>query len=120
MRSVFHSFKTAEVSVSERNPEKSGEIAGRPVQLTFIVKDPNEGAARAQSSQESESHSDEHTDINLLARKSGLHDGLTFETFVTGNANRVARSSAELVAQFPGEKYNRFLSMGLSVLEKLT
>lgn len=98
--------------------KKVDEIAGRPVQLTFIVKDPNEGAARAQSSQESESHSDEHADINLLARKSGLHDGLTFETFVTGNANRVARSSAELVAQFPGEKYNPFFIYGAVGLGK--
>ncbi|WP_276617898.1 DnaA ATPase domain-containing protein, partial [Turicimonas muris] len=34
--------------------------------------------------------------------------GLTFDTFVTGKANEVARSSAEIVSSQPGTQFNPF------------
>jgi chromosomal replication initiator protein len=51
-------------------------------------------------------------DIEKLSRQCGLHDGLRFDTFVTGKANQVARSSAEIVAQYPGMKHNPFFIYG--------
>lgn len=52
------------------------------------------------------------TDFDKLARRCGLHDGLKFDNYITGQANNVARSAAELVAQCPGKKYNPFFIYG--------
>ena len=69
--------------------EKASEICGREIKLKITVKDPNKGAMISE-----------------------LHSGLTFDTFVIGNANRVARSSAMLVAEFPGERCNPLFIYG--------
>lgn len=50
--------------------------------------------------------------IDKLALNCGLHEGLRFDTFVTGKANQVARSSAEIVSQNPGRTYNPFFIYG--------
>ncbi len=50
--------------------------------------------------------------IDEKAQRCGLHPGLVFETFVTGKANRVARSSAEIVSQKPGTQCNPFFIFG--------
>lgn len=50
--------------------------------------------------------------IDQLAEKCGLHRGLTFEKFVTGKANEVARSSAEIVSSQPGTQFNPFFIYG--------
>ena len=50
--------------------------------------------------------------IEQMAEQCGLHRGLTFETFVTGKANEVARSSAEIVSSQPGTQFNPFFIYG--------
>lgn len=76
------------------------------------MRDPNENVVVVQPNGSSKETRNETVDIDALAKKAGLHDGLTFENFVIGNANRVARSSAELVAEFPGIKCNPFYIYG--------
>ena len=96
--------------------EKASEICGREIKLKITVKDPNKGAmiseplpgpANTLPEEEKAPKS-----IDEIATKCGLHSGLTFDTFVIGNANRVARSSAMLVAEFPGERCNPLFIYG--------
>ena len=96
--------------------EKASEICGREIKLKITVKDPNKGAmiseplpgpANTLPEEEKAPKS-----IDEIATKCGLHSGLTFDTFVIGNANRVARSSAMLVAEFPGERWNPLFIYG--------
>ncbi len=46
------------------------------------------------------------------ALKCGLHQGLTFDSFVTGSANEKARSVAEQVCKNPGKDFNPFFIYG--------
>lgn len=85
--------------------EKASEICGREIKLKITVKDPNKGAMISEPLPGPANTFPEEEkapkSIDEIATKCGLHSGLTFDTFVIGNANRVARSSAMLVAEFP-------------------
>lgn len=96
--------------------EKASQLAGRTVKIKYTIKDPNANVVRMDSPSESEAGkwTQEINNLNIdeLAARCGLHAGLTFDTFVIGNANRVARSSAMLVSEFPGERNNPLFIYG--------
>ncbi|MBU4612297.1 chromosomal replication initiator protein DnaA, partial [Achromobacter sp. GG226] len=52
------------------------------------------------------------TDANLIYERSRLNAELTFETFVTGKANQLARAAALQVAENPGTSYNPLFLYG--------
>lgn len=113
--SVPHS-KFIRSQFEEAIEQKASEIAGRAVKIKYTIKDPNEDIVLAQVNEKPDQRKEKELpvprSIDEIASKCGLHPGLTFDTFVIGNANRVARSSAMLVADFPGEKCNPLFIYG--------
>lgn len=99
----------------------SNEIAGRPIVIKYKVKKALEDSGSAGYHNVSAvNHKNEveppenlsDTDFDALANSSGLHQGLEFDTFVVGKANQVAHSSAKIVAELPGQRYNPFFIYG--------
>lgn len=84
--------------------KKASEIYGSPVSIDFSVADT--GIPVQVASASSAATRQKEISVDDVCRKAGLHEGLSFDNFVIGNANRVARSSAELVAACPGAKAN--------------
>ncbi|GAA5231491.1 chromosomal replication initiator protein DnaA [Verticiella sediminum] len=53
-----------------------------------------------------------HTDANIVYERSRLNADLTFDNFVTGKANQLARAAALQVAENPGTSYNPLFLYG--------
>ncbi len=53
-----------------------------------------------------------HTDANVVYDRSRLNAELTFDNFVTGKANQLARAAALQVAENPGTSYNPLFLYG--------
>jgi chromosomal replication initiator protein len=110
---------------ADRFQEMAQEYFGFPVNLSFVL-DVDVGApdlspvmARApsnpepdlgQSNQEDETSTEERS--FEIEDHSKLNPGLTFETFVTGKANQLARAASIQVAHNPGTSYNPMFLYG--------
>ncbi len=57
-------------------------------------------------------HPADHTDLNARREQSRVNPALTFESFVTGKANQLARAAAIQVASNPGSSYNPLFLYG--------
>lgn len=93
----------------------ASKYAGRPVSVKFVVAETKAPMIPAEPElplfDPPPAARPEQT-IDEIAEKCGLHRGLTFETFVTGKANEVAKSSAEIVSSQPGTQFNPFFIYG--------
>jgi len=110
---------------ADRFQEMAQEYFGFPVNLSFVL-DVDVGApdlspvmARApsnpepdlgQSNQEDETSTEERS--FEIEDHSKLNPSLTFETFVTGKANQLARAASIQVAHNPGTSYNPMFLYG--------
>lgn len=92
---------------------KLSELAGRPISVRYKIRNPHEGAIVFPDHEKKEpAKKFSKIDLDDLARNCGLHEGLSFDTFVVGKANQVAYSSAQIVAGLPGKRYNPFFIYG--------
>lgn len=87
------------------------QAAGRELSVEFSYKNKSE-ERRMFDDERSPSKHTPVINIEEKALQCGLHQGLNFESFVTGRANQVARSCAEIVSNFPGIKHNPFFIYG--------
>ena len=101
---------------ADRLQSLASQVAGQPITIKFLVAQtvdpiiPTEIELPLFDSPNEEAKPE--ISIDQLAEQCGLHRGLTFETFVTGKANEVARSSAEIVSSQPGTQFNPFFIYG--------
>jgi chromosomal replication initiator protein len=107
---------------SDRFQELAGQYFGHPIALSFVLNvdgsntqaieppAPKEMlAASATTSQDSSSTEEQAFEIEDHSK---LNPNLTFETFVTGKANQLARAASIQVAHNPGTSYNPMFLYG--------
>jgi len=107
---------------SDRFQELAGQYFGHPIALSFVLNvdgsntqtieapAPKEMlAAGAITTQDSSSTEEQAFEIEDHSK---LNPNLTFETFVTGKANQLARAASIQVAHNPGTSYNPMFLYG--------
>jgi chromosomal replication initiator protein len=102
---------------SDRIAQAASRVAQRPVAIVFAV---DGAAALAAAMRFPEADSDEADPAPAEAvavnteqfERSRLNPNLTFDTFVTGKANQLARAAAMQVAENPGGSYNPLFLYG--------
>jgi chromosomal replication initiator protein len=102
---------------SDRIAQAASQVAQRPVAIVFAV---DGAAALAAALRFPEADSDELEPVPAEAavvnteqfERSRLNPNLTFDTFVTGKANQLARAAAMQVAENPGGSYNPLFLYG--------
>jgi chromosomal replication initiator protein len=102
---------------SDRIAQAASRVAQRPVAIVFAV---DGAAALAAAMRFPEADSDEVEPVPAEApavnteqfERSRLNPNLTFDTFVTGKANQLARAAAMQVAENPGGSYNPLFLYG--------
>ncbi len=92
----------------EKIQKAVSQAAGRELSVEFSYKNKSEPRVTIGGGDNPK----QPINIEEKALKCGLHQGLNFESFVTGRANQVARSCAEIVSNFPGIKHNPFFIYG--------
>jgi chromosomal replication initiator protein len=85
----------------------AAEAAGRAVTLRLVLARGAEPAARAPQPAPRAV-----AEAPALAERSRLNRGFTFDSFVTGKANQLARAAALQVAENPGTSYNPLFVYG--------
>ncbi|HEX9395174.1 MAG TPA: chromosomal replication initiator protein DnaA [Burkholderiales bacterium] len=83
------------------------EAAGRALALRLVLARGAEPAARAPQPAPRPA-----AEAPALAERSRLNRGFTFDSFVTGKANQLARAAALQVAENPGTSYNPMFVYG--------
>jgi chromosomal replication initiator protein len=102
---------------SERIAQAASRVAQRPVAIVFAV---DGAAALAAALRFPAADSDDAEPVPTEAQaanseqfeRSRLNPNLTFDTFVTGKANQLARAAAMQVAENPGGSYNPLFLYG--------
>ena len=109
---------------SDRFQEMADQYFGRPITLSFILNiegsnaQPIESSAPAQDQFEpqvvvaSPDNNSTEEQAFEIEDHSKLNPNLTFETFVTGKANQLARAASIQVAHNPGTSYNPMFLYG--------
>jgi chromosomal replication initiator protein len=90
-------------------------VMQRPVDIVFEIDATVDAAAREASQDEAGTPApiDERpAAVNDQFERARLHSQLTFDTFVTGKANQLARAAAMQVAENPGGSYNPLFLYG--------
>ena len=98
----------------------ASEFWQSPVDVQFVLDPRNAGVKRpaglppqSAAAERSVSESAEaHEDSALLRDQSKINPALTFDSFVTGKANQLARAAAIQVASNPGSSYNPLFLYG--------
>ena len=101
-----------ELSAPSDLPKKLSSV--QPVSPTGANSSPHQDGIQHTSSSE-HAKSDvavEHSPQHAIDNKSRLNTVLTFENFVTGKANQLARAAAIQVAENPGTSYNPLFLYG--------
>ena len=102
---------------SDRIAQAASRVAQRPVAIVFAVDGASALAAVVRfpeaDSDEVEAPPAEAVAVNAEQfERSRLNPNLTFDTFVTGKANQLARAAAMQVAENPGGSYNPLFLYG--------
>ena len=102
---------------SDRIAQAASRVAQRPVAIVFAVDGASALAAVMRfpeaDSDETEAAPAEAVAVNTEQfERSRLNPNLTFDTFVTGKANQLARAAAMQVAENPGGSYNPLFLYG--------
>jgi chromosomal replication initiator protein len=102
---------------SERIAQAASRVAQRPVAIVFAV-DGASALAAAMRFPGGDGEDAEITPVDAVPgtseqfERSRLNPNLTFDTFVTGKANQLARAAAMQVAENPGGSYNPLFLYG--------
>jgi chromosomal replication initiator protein len=102
---------------SERIAQAASRVAQRPVAIVFAVDGASALAAAmrfpvADSDAPDPAPADGPVANSEQYERSKLNPNLTFDTFVTGKANQLARAAAMQVAENPGGSYNPLFLYG--------
>jgi chromosomal replication initiator protein len=105
---------------ADRIQSLASALAGTAVRVVVAVADPEAlpGTAQAAAPEEARGQAAGTAPAQAAAVRqaaqdaSGLIDGFTFESFVTGKANQLARAAAINVAESPGKSYNPLFIYG--------
>jgi chromosomal replication initiator protein len=102
---------------SERIAQAASRVAQRPVAIVFAVDGASALAAALQFPANAAELDGPSTGEALAANaeqfeRSRLNPNLSFDTFVTGKANQLARAAAMQVAENPGGSYNPLFLYG--------
>ena len=110
---------------ADRFQELASQYFGEPINVSFVLAIEGSSAPSMQTQPITEVTSEESVAINEAAQStsgddpsfeiedhSKLNPNLTFETFVTGKANQLARAASIQVAHNPGTSYNPMFLYG--------
>ena len=110
---------------ADRFQELASQYFGEPINVSFVLAIEGSSAPSMQTQPITEVASEESVAINEAAQStsgddpsfeiedhSKLNPNLTFETFVTGKANQLARAASIQVAHNPGTSYNPMFLYG--------
>lgn len=110
---------------ADRFQELASQYFGEPINVSFVLAVEGSAAPSIQTQSSVESVSDESTVLNDAPQSTSVEDqsfeiedhsklnpSLTFETFVTGKANQLARAASIQVAHNPGTSYNPMFLYG--------
>jgi chromosomal replication initiator protein len=101
---------------SERIAQAASRVAQRPVAIVFAVDGASALAAALRMPADNDEDVGPAPAENGIAgeqyERSRLNPNLTFDTFVTGKANQLARAAAMQVAENPGGSYNPLFLYG--------
>ncbi len=94
----------------------AADVTQRPVDIVFEVDASNDAAARADTAADGAEAPlvlpEERAAASEQSERARLNPQLTFDTFVTGRANQLARAAAMQVAENPGSSYNPLFLYG--------
>ena len=110
---------------ADRFQELASQYFGEPINVSFVLAIEGSSAPSMQTQPITEVTSEESVAINEAAQSTSAEDpsfeiedhsklnpNLTFETFVTGKANQLARAASIQVAHNPGTSYNPMFLYG--------
>ena len=110
---------------ADRFQELASQYFGEPINVSFVLAIEGSSAPPMQTQPITEAAGEESVAINEVAQISSAEDpsfeiedhsklnpNLTFETFVTGKANQLARAASIQVAHNPGTSYNPMFLYG--------
>jgi len=98
---------------SYRLPAGPDTVARVKVRAVQAMQDlAKEVAGHAEKTQAVSSVAATHTPVAIVDERSRLNTHLTFDNFVTGKANQLARAAALQVAENPGTSYNPLFLYG--------
>ncbi len=97
---------------SARIQAAAASVLQRPVSVVFELDAPPEAAAVAPTAADGAPRVDAVAQTTDQTERARLNPLLTFDTFVTGKANQLARAAAMQVAENPGGSYNPLFLYG--------
>ena len=103
---------------SERIAQAASRVAQRPVAIVFAVDGASALAAALRFPEADSDDAEPSAPVESVVgnseqfERSRLNPNLTFDTFVTGKANQLARAAAMQVAENPGGSYNPLFLYG--------
>ena len=105
-------FELATSGNQERqNKTVAASVAREPVRVSHIVQD-FEPEAPSSNTTMQKTPVTQNAAVSAVDERSRLNTELTFENFVTGKANQLARAAALQVAENPGVSYNPLFLYG--------